>query len=159
MHLCASCSSGAWRGRMGAATQRKPGACNVLAGMCMRLGMRLFCAVHQNTRMRMFCVCVCVCMWLDGWVQCSAHASVCQTQNALSMHAFVCLLLIFRRYGHRGRSLARRECAYVIQCVQMLAPMHVSESTLCARAWACACAPTLRIQAPLCAVLNNFCFV
>lgn len=66
MHLCASCSSGAWRGRMGAATQRKPAACNVLAGMCMRLGMRLFCAVHQNTRMRMFCVCVCV--YVAGWV-------------------------------------------------------------------------------------------
>lgn len=32
----------------------------------MRLGMRLFCAVHQNTRMRMFCVCVCV--YVAGWV-------------------------------------------------------------------------------------------
>ena len=34
----------------------------------MRLGMRLFCAVHQNTRMRMFCVCVCVCVYVAGWV-------------------------------------------------------------------------------------------
>ena len=156
MHLCASCSSGAWRGRMGAATQRKPGACNVGRHVHASGHAPFMCCASEHAYAYVLCVCVC------GWVgRCSAvRTRACARHKMLfrCMHSCACCSSC-RRYGHRGRSLARCECAYVIQCVQMLAPMHVSESTLCARAWACACAPTLRIQAPLCAVLNNFCFV
>ena len=144
---------------MGAATQRKPGACNVLAGMCMRLGMRLFCAVHQNTRMRMFCVCVCV--YVAGWVGAvpCARERVPDTKCSFAACIRVPAAHLVDVMDTAAALLRAASVHMLIQCVQMLAPMHVSESTLCARAWACACAPTLRIQAPLCAVLNNFCFV
>lgn len=66
MHLCASCSSGAWRGRMGAATQRRPGACNVGRHVHASGHAPFMCCASEHAYAYVLCVCVCV--YVAGWV-------------------------------------------------------------------------------------------
>ena len=108
------------------------------------------------------CVCfVCVCVYVAGWVGAvpCARERVPDTKCSFDACIRVPAAHLVDVMDTAAALLRAVSVHILIQGVQMLAPMHVSESTLCARAWACACAPTLRIQAPLCAVLNKFCFV
>ena len=108
------------------------------------------------------CVCfVCVCVYVAGWVGAvpCARERVPDTKCSFDACIRVPAAHLVDVMDTAAALLRAASVHMLIQCVQMLAPMHVSESTLCARAWACACAPTLQIQASLCAVPNNFCIV